>query len=202
MDSNLFYTVMEADGDMLEPFDENAPDDNMADQQQGQPPEQPPDMGADSPPDATDMDGFDSFDETGGDMDGNDENGDQNNDQQQKQEKRLSDKANDILNERLYQQFLEKNSDVEETLDNLQSIIPILPNDVVMQNDQSINRLKRALNASQDYVLNKFVNAGYGENLLMYQKFDTLYTLLQNKINSALVKFNKESDNHMQDGTE
>lgn len=196
MDTNLFYTVMEAEGDMLEPFDPNAepPMDEMTDQQQGQTEEQPPaDMGADSPPEATDMEDL-SFDETGGDMEESNEGDQSSGDADEQKTKSLSQKANDVLNQRLYQQMLNRNSEIEETIENLQAIIPLLPYDVVTQNDNSINRLKRALTNGQEYVLNKFVNMSYGENLLYYQKLDSLYTLLQDAINSVLNKFQKDSE--------
>ena len=202
MDANLFYAVMEADGDLLEPFDPAAAEAEVADEQQGQPPEQPPaDMGPDSPPEATDMDELGGFDETGGDMDGG-ENGDPNDPNQQNQppqDRKLSQKANDALNQKLYQQFVERNSEIEETLENLQAIIPILPYDVVSQNDKSINRLKSALTVAQDYVLNKFVKAGYGENLWEYQRMDALYTLLQNKINKTLKTFQKDHEDELRE---
>lgn len=198
MDANLFYTVMEAEGDLLEPFTPTEePEADMAGQQQDQTNEQPPaDMGADSPPDpGGGMEDLGSFDETGGDMedqpegeDGEQE-GNQNNPGQN-----LSQKANDVLNQRLYQQLLTRNDEIQETIDNLQAILPVLPNDVVVQNDKSINRLKRALMNGQDYALNKFVSMGYGENLLYYQKLDSLYTLLQNEIDSVLKKFQSDDD--------
>ena len=205
MDTGLFYAVMEADGDLLEPFDAAAAEAEVADEQQGQPPEQPPaDMGSDSPPDATDMDELGGFDETGGDMDGG-ENGDPNDPNQQgqpQQTRNLSQKANDALNQKLYQQFVERNTAIEETLENLQAIIPILPYDVVQKNDLSINRLKTALTHAQDYVLNKFVKAGYGENLWEYQRTDALYTLLQNKINSVLQKFQRDHEDDLKAAAE
>lgn len=198
MDANLFYAVMEAEGDLLEPFTPTEePEADMADQQD-QTGEQPPaDMGADSPPDpGGGMEDLDSFDETGGDMEdqpeGEDgENGEGN---QSNQNQNLSQKANDVLNQRLYQQLLTRNDEIQQTIDNLQAILPVLPNDVVVQNDKSINRLKRALTSGQDYALNKFVSMGYGENLLFYQKLDSLYTLLQNEIDSVLEKFQKDSE--------
>lgn len=206
MDANLFYTVMEADGDLLEPFDAAAAEAEVADEQQGQPPEQPPaDMGPDSPPDATDMEELGGFDETGGDMDGGetgDPNDPNNQNGQPQQDRKLSQKANDALNQKLYQQFVQRNSDIEETLENLQAIIPILPYDVVAQNDKSINRLKTALTTGQDYVLNKFVKAGYGENLWEYQRLDALYTLLQNKINSVLQKFQRDHEDDLKAAAE
>jgi cobalamin biosynthesis protein CobT len=197
MRPNLFYAIMEAEGDLLEPFDpanEPTPEPEPDMQQQGQTDEQPPaDMGADSPPEATDMEDL-SFDETGGDAGAEDATDqDQNENGDQKKES-LSDKANDILNQRLYQQMLDRNSEIEEVIENLQAIIPLLPYDVVVQNDKSINRLKRALSNGQDYVLNKFVNLSYGENLLYYQKLDSLYTLLQESIDSVLKKFQKDAE--------
>ena len=193
MRQNLFYAIMEAEGDLLEPFEpSDEPEADVPDPQQGQTEEQPPaDMGADAPPETTDMEDL-SFDETGGDEgDANEENADGNQDQKPES---LSQKANDVLNQRLYQQMLDRNSEIEEILNNLQSIIPLLPYDVVVQNDKSINRLKRALTNGQEYVLNKFVNLSYGENLLYYQKLDSLYTLLQDAIDSVLKKFQKDSE--------
>lgn len=199
MAKNLFYAVMEADGDLLEPFDAAAAEAEVADEQQGQPPEQPPaDMGPDSPPDATDMDELGGFDETGGDMDGG-ENGDPNNPNQQgqpEQPEKLSQKANDALNQRLYAQFVARNTDIQETLDNIQAIIPALSYEIVQKNDKSINRLKTALTTGQNYILNKFVKSSYGENLWMYQRLDALYTLLQNDINSVLKKFMKDNESN------
>ena len=196
MNANLFYAVMEAEGDLLEPFEPtDEPEGDMTDQQQGQTPEQPPaDMGVDSPPDATDMEDLQGFDDTGGDMDGDNGDGQNSENSENQNDEKLSKKANDVLNQKLYQQMLDRNSEIEETIENLQSLIPILPYDVVVQNDKSINRLKRALANGQDYVLNKFVNAGYGENLLYYQKLDSLYTLLQDAIDSVLKKFQNVSE--------
>ena len=195
MGMNLFYTVMEAEGDLLEPFtppDEPAAD--MPEQQQGPTGEQPPaDMEAtDLPPDAGgEMEDL-SFDETGGEEEATGDEGQQ--DQEDPTNHHITKKVNDVLNQQLYQQLLTRNSEIEETLNNLQAIMPVLPNDVVVQNDKSINRLKRALTNGQEYALNKFVNMGYGENLLFYQKLDSLYTLLQNEIDSVLKKFQKDSE--------
>ena len=200
MATNLFYTVMEADGDLLEPFTPTEePDPTMADQQQGQTNEQPPaDMGAeDLPPDpGGGMEDL-SFDETGGEEDTGEGDGQQDGENSDDQnDGKLSQKANDVLNQQLYQQLLNRNDQIQSIVDNLQALLPILPNDVVVQNDKSINRLKRALTNAQEYALNKFVNMGYGENLLYYQKLDSLYTLLQNEIDSVLKKFQKDDDDN------
>lgn len=186
MRQNLFYAIMEAEGDLMEPFTpEDTPEPEPVAQQQGETAEQPPaDMGADDlPPEPTDMEEL-SFDETGGE--GEPSTGGE--DQSDQENQSMSQKANDVLNQRLYQQMLIRNSEIEEILDNLQAIIPLLPYDVVVQNDKSINRLRSALTNAQEYVLTKFVNLSYGENLLYYQKLDSLYTLLQNAIDSVLKK--------------
>ncbi len=200
MDANLFVSVMEAEGDLLEPFtptEEATPPTDGAEQQQGQTNEQSPaNMEAeDLPPDPSGGMEDLSFDETGGDgEDQNGENGDQENPDQPAENNSLSQKANDILNQQLYQQLLDRNEEVSTIINNLQAILPILPYDVVVQNDKSVNRLKRALTNAQEYALNKFVNMDYGENLLYYQKLDSLYTLLQDEIDSVLKKFQKDSE--------
>lgn len=194
MDENLFYTVMEADGDLLEPFTPSEdPPAEMADQQQGQTNEQPPaDMGADLPPEpGGGMEDL-GFDETGGDMGEQEENQDDQNGNQENQ--MLAQKTDEILNQNLYQQWLLKNDEMEKMIDDLQAILPILPCNVVDQNDKSINRLNRLLMYSKDYVLNKFTQLSYGENLMQYQKLDSLYALLQNEIDSVLKKFQKDSE--------
>lgn len=192
--ANLFYAVMEAEGDLLQPFeptDEPAAD--MPDEQQGSQEQPPADMGADSPPDATDTEAIPGFDETGGgDDNGMGEDGQQDGEQPEKPS--ISKKANDLMNQQLYKQFLERNSEIEELMENLQAISPALPYEVTIQNESSMDRLKKALAFGQDYCLTKFINAQYGENLMQYQKLDVLYTLLQKRINSELKSFLKNSE--------
>ena len=48
--------------------------------------------------------------------------------------------------------------------------------------------VKSALEAGQNYVIEKFVDTKYGGNLLYYKKLEALYTLLMDKINSNLKK--------------
>ena len=190
--ANLFYAVMEAEGDLLEPFaPSDEPEADMPDEQQGSQEQPPADMGADLPPDTTDTEEIPGFDETGGGEDGMGDDGDQS---EKDEEPSISKKANDLMNQKLYQQFLERNSSVEELLESIQAIIPILPYDLTVKMETSINRLKKALSYGQDYCLSKFINAEYGENLMQYQKLDILYTLLQNRINSDLKKFAKDSE--------
>lgn len=191
--SSLFFTVMEAEGDLLEPFSQTEePPMDMPEQQQDQTPEQPPaDMGADSPPEATDMEDL-SLDDTGGEMDDAGSEGDDSGGESEKNDEKLSEKANDILNQRLYQKMLERNSEIEENIENIQTIIPLLPYKVVSKNDLPLNRLKRALTKGQEYVLHDFVNAGYGENLRFYHSLNSLYNLLQDEIDSNLKEFQKD----------
>ncbi len=194
MEKDLFYTVMEADGDLLEPFTPSEdPQPEMTDQQQGQTNEQPPaDMGAeDLPPEpGGGMEDL-GLDETGGDMENQGE--DQEDPNAQQEDQHLAEKSNEILNQNLYSAWLNLNQDIENTLTNLQAMTPCLPCDVVDQNDKSINRMNRMFESSKDYVLNKFVQMSYGENLIQYQRLTTLYTLLRNEIDSVLKKFNDDS---------
>ena len=194
MGKSLFDIVMEADGDLLEPFSPSEEPQAEVSDQQGQTNEQPPaDMGAeDLPPDpGGGMEDL-GFDETGGDMENQDENQDDQNAEADNQQ--LAQKSDDILNQNLYQQWLITNDNMETLIDNIQAIIPCLPCETVDQIDKSINRLNRTYDYSRDYVLDKFVNMSYGENLMQYQKLITLYTLLQNEIDSVLKKFQKDSE--------
>ena len=186
MSKNLFHFIMEADGDLVEPFDPGAEATPGADQVDAQPQDAPP------PPPIDDAGGGDltqpfdaSMDDTGGFDDG------MQNDQQQDQQPRdqsLSNKANAVLNQSLYQKLVNRNQEIEDTLDNIQTITPVLPREIIDENDISINRLKAALEKGQSYALEKFVESKYGENLLFYQKLDTLYVLLLNEINKNLKK--------------
>ena len=191
MSSNLFYTVMEAEGEALQPFDGgndiDVGDANMNDAPQQSDPtnEAPLDTSSDdSPPDLADDTDM-SFDENG---ESSIDNGD---DETPKEDTKLSEKANNILNQKLYQQMLNRNDEINEIINNVQLLIPLLPYEVVKTNDKSLNRLKSALSEGQRYVINKFVDAKYGENSLFYQKIDTLYNLLLNEIDNNLKKIKK-----------
>ena len=201
MSKNLFYTIMEADGDELQPFDGGG-DDAPADA----PPEDiaPPatdDGGGgdtlDSPPplnedDSGGMDLSSMSDDGGGDdMGGGDSGNEENADDADQKDTNLSDKANNILNEQLYKKMVARNNEIEEILGNIKDIVPLLPYDVVKSNDESVNHLKSALMKGQKYVINDFVDSGYGENLLFYQKLDSLYVLLLNQIDTNLKKIKK-----------
>jgi hypothetical protein len=202
MSGNLFFMVMEAEGDELQPFDSGAP----ADAPTADTPSEdiaPPatdDAGGgdalDSPPEPSGDDSMDfSMDDTGGegdDMGGGDDSSDNNeNDEADQKDEKLADKANNILNERLYKQFVNRNSEIEEIVGNIKGLTPLLPMDVVRSNDQLLNHLKSALIEGQNYVINDFVDSGYGENLLKYQQLDSLYVTLLNQIDKNLKKIKK-----------
>lgn len=200
--SNLFKLVMEAEGDLLEPFTpENEPDPPMPEEQQAPAGEQPPadvEGQPDNPPSAEEELNDLAFDDTGG---GNEDEANpddpQNGEQQgesQENNQSLSKMANDVLNQQLYQHMLDQNEEIEETLESLQNLIPALPYDVVVQIDSNMQRLRRALESGQDYVLHKFVGSSYGENKLQSDQLDMLYTALQNEIDSELKKFYKKSE--------
>lgn len=196
---NLFFMVMEAEGDEMggmEAFDPNAASDAGTSEDVAPPATEEngggddvgdalPDMGSDfgNMDDLGDMPGDD---QTGGDeMSG--DNGENNEEADQKDAK-LSDKANNILNQQLYTKFVARNKDIEGIITSIKDLVPLLPYDVIKSNDKSVNQLKSALQKGQEYVINDFVERGYGENLLFYQKLDSLYVLLLNQIDSNLKK--------------
>lgn len=188
---NLFHIIMEADGDPLEAFDPGESTDAAPAEQPAEP-APAPEQGDDTPPPPTDegMDELAGFDDTAeGDdqMGGDDTSEDGTNDESQEDEK-LSEKANSVLNQALYQKMVKRNQDIENTLNSIQQIVPVLPYEVIKSNDADLTRLKTALEKGQKYVLEKFVDSGYGENLLYFEKLDALYTLLLNNINRNLKK--------------
>jgi ribulose 1,5-bisphosphate carboxylase large subunit-like protein len=124
----------------------------------------------------------------GDDMSGGDSSGENNEEEADKEDTKLSDKANNILNQQLYNRMKDRNSEIEEVLGNLKELVPLLPYDVVKSNDELVNQLKDALEKGQKYVINDFVDSGYGENQLFYQKLDSLYVLLLNRIDTNLKK--------------
>lgn len=188
----LFHLIMEADGDPLEAFD---PGESMdAPPEEEAPPQEAPSepqQGDDTPPPPNDegMDELAGFEDTDeGDQMGSEDAS--NDDQTENQEdQKLSEKANSVLNQALYQKLVKRNQQIEETIQNIQQIIPVLPQDIIQSNDVYMTRLKAALEKGQQYSLEKFVDSGYGENALFYEKLDALYTILLNNINHNLKKF-------------
>lgn len=194
--SDLFFMVMEADGDELVPFDAgpepaDTPPEDIA------PPATDNSGGGDdldSPPPLDDgaaddsLSDFGADDMGGGEETGTDESENNNEDEADQKDTKLSEKANNILNEQLYNKMVARNKEIEKILDDIQDIVPLLPQEVVSNNDKSVNQLKSALMRGQKYAVNDFVDSGYGENLLFYQKLDSLYVLLLNQINANLKK--------------
>lgn len=192
MGKNLFYTIMEAEGDLLEPFDEG--NDNSPTEES--PPSDMDDNSDineaidDQPPEMNESDNLDDMSSESDDSGGS--NDDSSEDEADKKDTNLSNKANNILNQQLYQKMINRNSEVEDILNNVKKLVPLLPYEVVQSNDKSINRLKKALFKGQQYVINNFVDSGYGVNLLFYQKLDSLYILLLDQIDSNLKKIKEK----------
>lgn len=186
--SNLFHLIMEADGDLVEPFDAGSAAEAV--ESEAEPP-QDNSQPENAPPlaDGGDEGLAEPFDDTASDEGDYDETGDdENTEEEQKPDESLSQKANDALNQSLYKQLIDRNTSIDDTLKNLQTITPVLPYDIIQANDVSINRLKAALNKGQTYALEKFVDSKYGENKLFYEKLNALYVLLLNEINKNLKK--------------
>lgn len=193
MSKDLFTLVMEAEGDLLQPFDGGESPDTGGNEQ---PPanDTPPSSDAEPPEmsDDEDLSFSDSSSDGGADMGMGDDENSEDDGQPNKEDEKLSEKANNILNQQLYQRMLDRNSEIEEIINNIQMITPMIPYDLVTQNDKSVNQLKMALNKGQNYVINKFIDSQYGENLLFFQKLDSLYTLLLDTIDANLKSINKK----------
>lgn len=203
MKRNIFYIVMEADGDTMEAFDASGGDDAGGDVSADPPMDTGEEIGSDDISSTEDVetggDEMSSFDDGGGDDmggfgdDSSDDSSSDNSDEEddKKKGKKVADKANNILNQQLYQKFCNKNKEIEEIITNVRKVAPLLPYEFTGDTDQLINHLKTALLKGQNYVVNDFVDAGYGENLLFYQKLEALYTLLLNKIDTNLKNIKK-----------
>ena len=193
MDRNLFHMIMEADGDLVEPFDAGAEEVPANDATNTPVANDSPPIQDDMTPPLADDGGGMGFDPSGEDENSdesniNDETDDSNSGNENSENQKLSEKANGILNQTLYQKMVSRNQEIEDIIENIQTIIPVLTYDIVKENDITMNRLKAALAKGQDYVLNTFVDSKYGENYLYYKKLDALYTLLLDEINKNLKK--------------
>ena len=104
----------------------------------------------------------------------------------------IGEKTNAILNERLYHTLNDRNAGVEATLEQIQAVIPILPYEVVKELDKPLDQLKTALSKGQSYAIDKFLNAEYGENLLFFEKLNSLYVLIEDKIDRIIKKAKKD----------
>lgn len=200
--SDLFSIVMEADGDEIAPFDPGATDEPAGDipSEDIAPPATDdaadPGTGGDddsSPPMMDDIPGFDDSSAEGDTGDSDVSSGDSSGDDEEADQKdeKLSDKANNILNEQLYSRLTKRNDEISDIIDSVKDLVPLLPYEVVKSNDEAMSQLKTALSRGQQYAINDFADAGYGENYLFFQKLNSLYTLLLNRIDTNLKKIKK-----------
>ena len=166
---NIFQIIMEADGD-LEPFDASTAEATPSPDESSPPVDMSGNEGVDDSPPPMNEDSDLNFDDTGGDTMGDGMDESESGEAEEKENNKLSEKANNILNQKLYQKFVDRNSEISDVIENIQLIVPLLPFEIVQKNDISINHLKSALKRGQDYVIDKFINAQYGENLLFFEK--------------------------------
>ena len=189
---DLFTFVMEADGDLAEPFDPGMGDEPA--------PEQNTEMDT-APAGDQDLVGPVPTSDDMGEMPVesdetmmNGDTGDENNAEDQKDDTSQSEKAANILNQRLYQEMIERNSKIENILKNIDKLQSVLPFDVSNAIQPFITDLKTALFTGQSYVVNDFVDTEYGENRLYYNKLNALYTALLNSIDSQLKKVKTDEE--------
>ena len=188
---DLFTFVMEAEGDLAEPFDPGTDEEPATDQNAEMDTAPAGDQDLVGPVPTSDDMGempMDS-DETMTNGDTGDDNS-----EDQKDDTSQSEKAANILNQRLYQEMIERNSKIESILKNIDKLQSVLPFDVSRSIQPFITDLKTALFTGQSYVVNDFVDTGYGENRLYYNKLNALYTALLNSIDSQLKKVKTEEE--------
>lgn len=199
--NNLFVSVMEAEGNELQPFSSDDNIDNSTTNsgdaaEQQSPPQQDQNIG-DTPPELNESNdnNIQSFDDsnsgdnttdTGNADDGNNNTDDYNPDDDTKSNQKISEKANDILNQQLYEQMVSYNNDLDDLLDSLQTIVPVLPFEVVREIDNNTVKLQDTLTTSKNYVINKFINSPYGANLVFFEKVKSLSEILKTQINKCL----------------
>lgn len=184
---NLFMMVMEADGDEMQPFDPG-PDEPM-DQAPAEPsPEGNQDLGP--PPMSENDDMMPSEDSMMDDTMGDETQGEED----EKEDTSLSEKASNIMNQKLYHQMVTRNSEIDSLIKQLDQLNSVIPTDVVKANSPFITDLKTALIKGQKYVIDNFVDTAYGENILFFNKLDSLYTLLIESINKNLKKVNHDEN--------
>lgn len=197
-EDNFFVMVMEAGGSIAEPFDAGGADMGM-DASAGA----PPDASMGDPPALPDSGGMDMGDMAFDAGDGMDMGGDpaagedgQQEEDTQNPGAKLSDKANSILNQRLYTQMMDRNQEIEDTIESINRLIPLLPYEAIRENDDNMTRLKAALDKGKSYLIGNFVGAKYGENLIFFQKLDALYTMLIQQLNDNLKKLKDSNENN------
>lgn len=188
-EKNFFLYIMEAETE-LAPFDggemtdtpvESPPDDSAAPSSDSAADDNPPDL-------AMDDDTGSSFtgDEGGMDMGGDDNGTAEADEDGNKDDQSMSEKANNLLNQKLYEQLCTRNDEIDNIIDSLQKLTPVLPHEFVVENEKHISKLKAALNKSKDYAITKFVDAKYGENLLFFNEINLLFTMLCDELDKNL----------------
>lgn len=177
-EDNLFVRVMEAEGELLPAFDEAEDLGGEEGDMEAPADEGIPETPGGPPPLADDAD-F-AYDE------GDPEGGAQGEEEDAPGDNSIASKSNDILNQELYQKFLERNQFIEDTLEDIRKIVPILSIQEVNKIDPALTKLTQALAKGQEYVVNTFINMGYGENLAYYTRLETLYSLLLNQLERNL----------------
>lgn len=188
---DIFHFIMEAEGDdEVASFDVGG-EDNSSPQVDASGEEQSPD--ADSPPPMADggdeIPAFDDSQDMGGEEDslgdGDQETEEENPD---KKDGKLSEKVSNILNQQLYSTLLNKNLEIENTINSINDLNSALPYDIINKNEEPLRKLKAALSRGQTYAIDSFIDNKYGENRMFYQKLDAVYTLLLDELNTNLKK--------------
>ena len=85
-----------------------------------------------------DLGGFGTDDMSGGEETGTDESSNENEDEADQKDTKLSEKANNILNEQLYKRMVARNAEIQEILDQVQNLVPLLPIEVVNDNSMRL----------------------------------------------------------------
>lgn len=200
---DLFTFIQEAgeeDMDAIADFDPGA--DMSTDDQAAPPADDTGNNGSDTdlPPEMNDG-GDDTFNFNMNDEDGGDNNdttdeagGDENTAEEDETDTELGTRTNDILNERLYHRLTDRNSEIENTIEQIQTVLVALPYNTVKEIDRPLNQLKQALAKGQNYAIDKFINAEYGVNLLFFEKLNSCYILIEDTIDGILKKASNAKD--------
>lgn len=186
MEKNLFQAFMEADGDLLQDFDPEATGDDSLVVDDGSTEPAPSESQSASPMDdllapPPSEDEALSMDDTG-----TEEGGGEGEDGKPKEDELISKKVSNNLNSELLNKFTEKNEFIDKTIENLRKLIPLLPAEVVQKVNEQIKTLNSAAEKGKDYVINKFIDKEYGENLMYFEKLNILYELLLKNINTDI----------------
>ena len=188
-EKNFFLYIMEAEtelpafdsGEITDTSVESPPDDSATPSSDSVADENPPDL-------AMDDDTGSSFtgDEGGMGMGGDESDTAETDEGETKEDQSMSEKANNLLNQKLYEQLCARNDEIDNIIDSLQKLTPILPHEFVEENEKYISQIKATLNKSKDYAITKFVDAKYGENLLFFNEINLLFTMLCDELDKNL----------------